>query len=111
MTPEQVSAIVSAVIRGLDLIDRFATSFDSEEELNEYIAERDQVRQELVAHARELGGGGPADDSVDSGVNPEQPSSEPTGDQGEAAAPNADGNGTTEGESTGDATTPHSQSE
>jgi hypothetical protein len=62
MDPTTAQVLVSAVIRGLDLIGRVAEKqFDSREELEAYIAERNQVRKELVALAIELGGGNAAE--------------------------------------------------
>lgn len=100
MDPATAQVLVSAVIRGLDLIGRVAEKqFDNKEELEAYIAERNQVRKELVAHALELGGGDPAEpeqaepagddlahgyrpaEQADPGVHPEPSSSQPSEDQ------------------------------
>lgn len=89
MSPAMVQALISATIRALDLIDRFNSSFDSQEELNNYIAERDAVRNELVQLSRQLGQSEPepgperAGDNLDHGYRPsgeEDSSSESTTD-------------------------------
>lgn len=87
MSPAMVQALISATIRALDLIDRFNSSFDSQEELNDYIAERDAVRSELVRLSQQLGQDDPepepAGDDLDHGYQPsseEDSSSESTTD-------------------------------
>ena len=55
MDPATAQLLISGVIRALDLLDRISNSFDSTEELNAYIEERNALRNELVRLSTELG--------------------------------------------------------
>lgn len=83
MDPALVQSLVSATIRALDLMDRFNTSFNSQEELNQYLKERNQVRGELVDLANRLSesDSSPAPSAGDDlGHGYRNPSSEEEGD-------------------------------
>ena len=57
MNAATLQVVISAAIRLLDLVDRVARKrFDNSSELEAYIAERNQVRKELVDLAVQLQG-------------------------------------------------------
>ena len=108
MDPATVQLLITATVEALDLIGRLAEKqFDSREELDAYIAKRNELRERLVSLSLELGGQDPQQGSEAESSQP--PAGEPTPATEQPPSDNqADSEQPQSDQESGDATSPDS---